>query len=64
MLRQTVDLRSAAWQPRLIVASVDLPLLGRITLVNATPAGRAAADIHVDGLAEVNYEEDWYRAAS
>lgn len=64
VLRQTVDLKSATWQPRLIVAAVELPLRGRITLVNATPAGRVAADVHVDGLAILDHPEDWYRTAS
>jgi hypothetical protein len=47
---QTLDLRATSWQARQVVAAVDVPAKAVLTVQNATPAGRAARDVHVDGL--------------
>ncbi len=46
----TLDLRATAWQARQVVATVDLPPRGVLAVQNATPAGRAGRDVHVDGV--------------
>lgn len=60
VLQQTIDLYAPRWQPRQVVVAVDLPLEGRITVVNRTPAARAGKDVHVDGLVLLDHPDDWY----
>ena len=55
---RTVDLRRPTALPRRIVASVDLPLRGRITVINRTPADRAASTVRLDGLAQLVLPDD------
>lgn len=59
-LVREVDLRAASWQPRQIVASVDLPLSGRVTLTNRSATTRTGKDIHVDGLVLLDRPDDFY----
>ena len=60
VLVRTVDLAASTWKPRQVVAVVELPLTGRITVVNRTPAARAGKDVHVDGLVVLEATDDWY----
>lgn len=46
----TLDLRSTTWQPRQVVAAVDLPANAVLVVQNATPATRTARDVRVDGI--------------
>ncbi len=57
ILVKTIDLRSATYQPRAVVASVTLGHRGRVTIVNATPAGRSADTITLDELLTIGYDD-------
>jgi hypothetical protein len=59
-LVQQVDLHAATWQPRQVVASVDLPLAGRLTVANVTAASRTARDVYLDGLVLLDHPNDFY----
>lgn len=62
-LISTIDLYSATWQPRVIVAATSLKLRGRLTVVNASPASRPGKDVHVDAVVTLGGTNDWYRMA-
>jgi hypothetical protein len=55
-----IDLAAPTWQPARLVTAVDLPLTGRVTVVNTTPAARAGKDVHVDGFVLLEHPDDWY----
>jgi hypothetical protein len=59
-LVRTIDLHAATWQPRQVVAGLSLPLTGRVTISNATPAAAANKDVHVDGLVMLDLPNDFY----
>lgn len=59
-LVRTVDLQATTAQPRQVVAALQLPLAGRVTVVNRTPAGRAASQLDIDGLVRLDDLDDWY----
>ena len=57
-LVNTIDLRSATRQQRVVVASVELENDGRVTVANVTPSGRADRKVVVDSLINIGYDED------
>lgn len=60
VLVRTVDLYAPTRRARQVVAALPLPLTGRITVVDRTPASRAGKDVHVDGLVVLEATDDWY----
>ena len=54
-LVRTVDLAADTLRQRVVLTSVAIPLEGRITVVNVTPAGRSAAAIAIDGVVEIRH---------
>lgn len=57
-LVNTIDLRSATRQQRVVVASVELENDGRVTVANVTPSGRADRTVVFDSLINIGYDED------
>ena len=57
-LVNTIDLRSATRQQRVVVASVELENDSRVTVANVTPSGRADRTVVVDSLINIGYDED------
>lgn len=58
-----VDLYAATWQPRRVVAAVDVPPGVPVTVTNASAAGATRDHVHVDGLV-VRVDWDGPAAAS
>jgi hypothetical protein len=58
--QQTVDLRSATVNPRRVVTTLQLPIRGRVTVADVTPAGRHADQVDLSGLTMIDLPEDWY----
>jgi hypothetical protein len=58
--QQTVDLRSATVNPRRVVATLQLPVRGRVTVADVTPAKRKANQVDLSGLTMIDLPEDWY----